>query len=197
MIHKLLGIIAIGLSIWALYPYIQAIHQGKMKPHVFSWIIWGSTTAIVGFAQLIEKGGAGSWSIILSGLITFYIAYLAFINKSDTSITTSDKLLFILAMSAIPFWIITSNPLSAVLLLTSIDVIGYIPTFRKSYLNPHEESLPLFSIMTGRNFISSLALEHYSLTTLLFPIATGSVNILLIGIILIQRKKHTLQHIQK
>jgi hypothetical protein len=188
MIHKILGLIAIILTVWALYPYIRSIHQGKTKPHAFSWIIWGSTTMVVGIAQFTEKGGAGSWSIILSGTITFYIAYLAYIHKSDTSITRSDTLFFVSAMSAIPFWIITSNPLWSVLILTSVDIIGYAPTFRKSYENPYQESLPLFSIMTFRNFIAALALEHYSLTTLVFPVATGLANVVLIGMIFIRRR---------
>lgn len=185
--HKALGLLAIVLTIWALYPYIRSIHLGKMKPHIFSWIIWGSTTVVVGIAQFVEKGGAGSWAIIFSGLITYYIAYLAFIHKSDTSITLTDKVFLGLSMSAIPFWVLTSNPLWAVLILTSVDIMGYAPTFRKSYTNPYEESMPLFSIMTGRNFIAALALEHYSLTTLLFPVATGIANIVLISMILVQR----------
>ena len=187
MIHKILGVISIGITVWALYPYIRAIQNGKMKPHLFSWIIWGSSTSIVGIAQFIEKGGAGSWSIILSGLITCYIAYLAFIHAADHSITLSDKVCLSLSMVAILLWVFTSNPLWAVLILTSIDLLGYAPTFRKSYLNPYAESLPLFSIMTGRNIITALALEHYSLSTLLFPLATGLANILLIAMIFIQR----------
>jgi hypothetical protein len=187
LLHKLLGLIAIGLTIWAMYPYIRDIHRGLIKPHVFSWVIWGSTTAIVGIAQFVEKGGAGSWSIIFSGAVTFYIAYLAYKHKSDSSITKSDYLFLAIAMGALFSWWFTSSPLWAVIILTSVDLIGYAPTFRKSYTNPYEESLPLFSIMTGRNLISAVALEHYSMTTLLFPVATGVANIVLILMIFSRR----------
>jgi len=185
--HKFLGIVAIGLTVWAFYPYIRSIHQGSIKPHVFSWIIWGSTTAIVGIAQFVEKGGAGSWAIIISGIITFYIAYLAYTHKSDSSITRSDIAFLGTAIIALLTWGFTSNPLWAVVILTSVDLIGYAPTFRKSYSNPYEESLPLFSIMTLRNGIAAAALEHYSIATLLFPVATAIANVVLIQMILVSR----------
>jgi hypothetical protein len=50
--------------------YIHSIQQGTTKPHVFSWVIWGSTTFVVFLAQLADKGGAGAWPIGVSGIIT-------------------------------------------------------------------------------------------------------------------------------
>lgn len=180
MIQKVLGFIAIGITIYAFFPYVREIHRGKVRPHLFSWVIWGSTTLVVGIAQFLEKGGAGSWSIMLSGALTFYVVYLAYIHKSDTSITVSDKIVFVISMSAIPVWIITSNPLWAVVILTSVDVAGYYPTYRKTYHDPYSEKLILYFIMTTRNIMSSFAMETYSMTTLLFPIATCVANMTLV-----------------
>jgi hypothetical protein len=41
--------------------------------------------------------------------------------------------------------------------------------------------------MASRNIISIMALEHYSLTTLLFPIATALACILLVQLVVIRR----------
>ncbi len=188
-IKYLLSIVAIVLTFIAFWPYIRSIHQGKTKPHLFSWIIWGSTTFIVFLAQLSAKGGVGAWPIGISGLITLYVAYLAYIKQSDDSITRIDWFFLIAAISALPFWYLTANPLWAVVILTITDLLGFGPTFRKSYHSPFEEKLSFFSLITIRNFISILALESYSLTTVLFPAASGGVGLIFILMVLYLRHK--------
>lgn len=186
----LLSTIAIVLTILAFFPYIRSILQGKTKPHVFSWVIWGCTTLIVCLAQLTDKGGAGAWPIGVSGVITLYVAVLAYINKSDSTITKTDLLFFILAMASLPIWYLTSHPLGAVAILTTADVLGFGPTFRKAYNRPFEEQLMFFAIMIIRNLISITALEHYSLTTVLFPAVIAGAC--LIFILMVAYRRHVL-----
>ncbi|MDB2415310.1 hypothetical protein N9W34_06020 [Rickettsiales bacterium] len=169
MYKDALGFIAIFLTIVAFLPYIKSILNGKTKPHVFSWVIWGSTTLIVFAAQLSDNAGAGAWPFGISGIITIYVAFLAYMKKSDITITYSDWIFFIIAMSSIPVWYITSSPLWTVIVLTAIDIIGFAPTFRKAYYNPFEENLTFFVIMGIRNLISTFAIVNYSIITTLFP----------------------------
>lgn len=187
--HKeLLSTIAIALTILAFFPYIRSILQGKTKPHVFSWVIWGCTTFIVCLAQLADNGGVGAWPIGVSGIITLYVAFLATIKKSDRSITRIDWLFFILAMTSLPLWYLTSDPLWAVVTLTTADVLGFGPTFRKAYHHPFEEQLLFFVLLTIRNLISISALEHYSPTTVLFP-AVIAVTCLIFILMVIYRRR--------
>jgi len=158
---------------------------------VFSWVIWGSTTFIVCLAQLADEGGAGAWPIGFSGIITLYVAILAYIKKSDSSITKTDWLFFILAMASLPVWYLTSNPLWAVVILTTADVLGFGPTFRKAYIRPFEEQLMFFVIMTIRNLISITALEHYSLTTVLFPAVIATACLIFIPMVIYRRRTLT------
>ncbi|MFW5444537.1 MAG: hypothetical protein ACKE51_09570 [Methylococcaceae bacterium] len=189
MIHKeLFSAIAIALTFIAFLPYIRSIQQGLTKPHVFSWLIWGSTTFVVFLAQLADKGGAGAWPIGVSGIITLYVAGLAYIKKSDTYITRSDWIFFLLAITSLPLWYLTSNPLWSVLILTTIDVMGFGPTFRKAYFHPFEEQLRFFVIMAIRNLISILALEHYSLTTVLFPAVIAATCLMFIIMVTYRRR---------
>ena len=188
MYKEFFSLAAIGLTIYAFFPYIRSILQGKTKPHVFSWIIWGSTTFIVFLAQLADKGGAGAWPIGISGIITFYVAILAYLKKSDSSITKSDWLFFILAMTSLPFWYLSSNPLWAVVILTSVDVIGFGPTIRKAYFQPFEEQLTFFILMATRNLFALLALEHFSVTTVLFPALTGLACLVFIVVVTYRRR---------
>ncbi|QDV51774.1 hypothetical protein [Gimesia fumaroli] len=182
------SIVAILLTFAAFFPYIRSILRGTTKPHLFSWVIWGTTTLIVFFAQLKAKGGMGAWPIGISGTITTYIALLAFLKSSQISITRTDWLFFIAALSSLPFWYFTSNPFWAVLLLTLVDLLGFGPTIRKAYACPHEENIPFFFLFLGRNLFALLALEQYSLTTVLFPLSVSGACFFLLVLVYYRRK---------
>jgi len=190
MYKELLSAVAIALTFIAFFPYIRSIQIGKTKPHVFSWIIWGSTTFVVFLAQLADKGGAGAWPIGVSGLVTLYVAVLAYIKKSDVTITRTDWLFFITAMMSLPLWYLSSDPLVAVVILTTVDVLGFAPTFRKAYAFPFEEKLAFFVLVAVRNVISILALANYSLTTVLFPAVTAIACLLFIVMVMYRRRLH-------
>ncbi len=186
---EILSFIAVVLAFAGFYPYIRSILNGKTKPHVFSWLIWGLSTLIVFFAQVADKGGVGTWSTGISALITFYVAYLAFVRRADVCINQSDWLYFLMAIIAIPIWYLTSNPLWAVIILTSIDVLGSVPTFRKILHNPFSENMLFYFVMGIRSTISIFALEHYSWTTILFPAVLSIMCLFIIWILIIGRRK--------
>lgn len=188
MYKELLSAVAIVLTIIAFLPYIRSILKGRTKPHAFSWVIWAATTFIVFLAQLAGGGGAGAWPIGLSGIITMYVAILAYTKKPDRMITSTDWVFFILAMGSLPLWYLTSDPLWAVVILTTVDLLGFGPTSRKAYSHPFEEQLTFFVLMAARNLISIAALAHYSLTTVLFPAVLAGACVLFIMMVLYRRR---------
>ena len=84
---EILSTIAIALTFIAFYPYLRGILLGTIKPHVFSWVIWGVTTFVVFLAQLNAQGGVGSWPIGVSGIITIIIAIAAYVKRGNIAIT--------------------------------------------------------------------------------------------------------------
>ena len=62
------------------------------------------------------------------------------------------------------------------------------PTIRKSYNHPYSESLLFFALFTARNFIVIIALENYSVTTVLFPAVIAVACMLLMGMIAYRRR---------
>lgn len=187
MYKELFSAIAIALTFAAFVPYIQSIRQDRTRPHVFSWILWGITTLVAFLAQLADNGGVGAWPTGVSGAVASYIALLAYQKKADISITRSDWFFFVTAMSSLPLWYITTDPLWAVVILTSVDILAFVPTFRKSWLQPYDEQLTLYVIVIIRNLFSLFALEHLSLTTILFPSAMTVACVLFIIMVLHRR----------
>ncbi len=188
MLKEVLGVVAVAVALYAFIPYIQSIRKGRTRPHVFSWVIWGLTTFIVFLAQMVDGGGPGAWSTAVSGLVTFYVAWLAFSRHADSHITRSDWVFFTLALAALPLWFATADPLWAVVVLTAVDALGFIPTIRKAYGAPFEEQLGFYGVMALRNVISIFALEHYSLTTVLFPAVIAALCVLFIPMVLYRRQ---------
>ncbi|WMJ08027.1 hypothetical protein [Nitrosomonas sp. sh817] len=182
------SLIAIAITLAAFIPYIREIFRGSIRPHIFSWVIWGVTTLLIFVAQLEDNGGPGTWPIGVSASITIFIAYLAFIKRADVTITRADWLFFIAALLSLPLWYWTSDPLWAVILLTAIDVAGFGPTVRKAYQFPYSESLLFFALFTLRNALVMLALENLTLTTLLFPAVMLILCVLMMAMIAYRRR---------
>jgi hypothetical protein len=180
--------LAIALTFVAYVPYIRSIQAGKTRPHLFSWVVWGLGTSIVFFAQIAGGGGVGAWPIGVTALVTLYVAWLCWVRRTDTAITPGDWLFFLAALSSLPLWYAASNPLWAVVILTSVDLLGFGPTFRKAHRDPSGENLTFFALMAIRNGLSVVALEQHNLTTMLFPVAVALACAVFIAMVLRRRR---------
>jgi hypothetical protein len=188
MYKEAFSAVAIVLTFLLFAGYIRLILAGSVRPHVFSWIVWGVSTFTVFFAQLAGNAGVGAWPIGISGLITSSIAILSYVKRGDTQITRTDWAFFLAALSAIPAWYLTSDPLWAVVILTLADVIGFGPTLRRAYNQPHLESGSFYALGALRNGLVVVALEHYSVTTALFPAAVGAACLVVAAVILVRKR---------
>jgi hypothetical protein len=124
----------------------------------------------------------------MSGIITTGIAFLACAKRADAGITRTGWLFFVSAMSSLPLWYLTSDPLWAVVVLTTVDVLGFGPTVRKAYSLPHSESLLFFALFAARYLLVIMALENYSLTTVVFPGVIAAACVLLMAMMAYRRR---------
>ncbi|NQZ13450.1 MAG: hypothetical protein HRT94_01330 [Alphaproteobacteria bacterium] len=156
--------------------YIYSIFRGNTRPHPFSWFIWGLLTAIGFFAQLSDNAGPGAWITGISAAFTFFIAIIGYIKRSEITITRTDTITFVAALTSIPLWLVTDTPLYSVILITIIDAIAFYPTFAKTWHRPDQE-LPFQTIMAALKFILSLfALNNYTIITVLYPLSLVIMN---------------------
>lgn len=179
---------ALILTFAAFVPYYRGIQRDEIRPHVFTWFIWAAGTVIVFAAQVSDGAGVGAWPIGVSGLLTGGVAVLAWMRAGDTSIVRMDWVFLILAASALPLWFFTSTALSAVIILTIVDLLGFGPSVRKAYHAPYEESATFFIIGAVRNGFVLLALENMSWTTALFPAAVGIACVCFVALIYLRRR---------
>ncbi len=182
-----MAILAILLTFAAFVPYIRLLLRNEIKPHYFSWMIWGFVTLTVCIAQLQDDGGVGAWPIGISGLITMVVVVLSLRHRKTITITRMDWAFLIIATSSLPVWMLTSDPLWAVIILTAVEVLGFGPSIRKAYYHPYEENVTFFVLFFIRNIVAVFALEHYSVTTMLFPLVASAACCFLIVTIVWRR----------
>lgn len=182
------GGITIFLSLVGYIPYLRDIFKGKTKPHAFSWVVWTLVTFIVGFAQIAAGSGWGAVHNLVTGFVGLVILIYALKNK-DKDIKTVDVVLFALALLSIPLWLLTKNPTSAIILITLIDIFAFLPTFRKTWKDPTSETLSSYAIAGLKYCLAVVAIATYSFATLLYPIALIIMNLALVTIMIVRRRK--------
>lgn len=182
----IVGLIASLLVFVGYVPYIRDTIKGKTKPHIYSWFIWGFVTLLVFFFQFNAGAGAGSWLTLSAGLVCLLIFGLSFWH-GIRNITRLDTVFLILALAALGLYIITKQPLISVILLVAIDMLGFIPTIRKSWNKPYTETLFSYSLNTFRFAIGIYALETYTIVTYLYPVAWLFANGLFSVLLIVRR----------
>lgn len=183
----LAGIVAILLSTGAFFPYMRDMFLKKTRPHAYTWLIWCITqgTAVAG----IWYGGGGIGAIALTaGVFFVFIIFLASLKFGTKNITKSDTLVLIAATLAVLVWWQLDNVLLAVLMATTIDMLGYIPSWRKSVKEPWAETTWSWTVFSIGNVFAILALAEYNLLTLSYLVAISVANMILVAICLYFRR---------
>jgi hypothetical protein len=187
-LKDIFGSIAVCLGMAAYIIYIHSTVKNKIKPHAFSWLLWTLTTAVVFIAQWTNKGGSGSWSTGFTCTVCLAIGIIS-LFKYDKAYTLSDILFISAALFALIPWYFTKDPTASVILIASIDVLGYGPTLRKSYYYPDEEKAISFGLNSIKHLFSFFALQNYIVATWIYPASQIFMNGLVVLLILIRRKQ--------
>jgi len=184
---EIIGILAIVVGAVGQGLYLWQIFRHKVKPHIFSWIVWG-LLGLIGFAaQYAANAGPGCWSMGIFAATCFVIAGTGFFY-GEKSISRSDWICFFSLLSAIPAWVLTNNPLWAAIIVSIIDAVAFYPTFRKSWMHPHNEGVTAFFIYSVQMVLSLSALDNYNLTTALYPAVILIMNVSLAVVLLYRRR---------
>lgn len=187
-IKTIISLVAVFLTILGYIPYLRNTFTGKTTPHIYTWFIWGLVTAIAYALQVSDGAGVGSWVTLVVAIISFIIFGVGLINgKKD--ITRSDTVFFMLSFVAIYFWQITKQPILSILLVSTIDMLGFVPTIRKSWYKPHSETLFTYELSAFRHGLSFFALQNYTIVTWLYPITWSLANFLFSLMLIIRRKQ--------
>lgn len=182
-IKELLGAIAVVLTILGYIPYIRDTLKGKTTPHVYTWFLWSLVSYIAFALQISDKAGPGAYLTFTAATVTLIISILG-LRQGKRDITFSDTVFLILALIALVLWLFAKQPTASIILVSIVDVLAFVPTIRKSWKKPQEETLSSYATNTVRFAIGIAALERYTLVSSLYPfiwlVANGLFSLYLV-----------------
>ncbi len=191
-IKTVLGISAVVVGFIGYAPYLRDTFRGTTKPHFFSWFLWGILETIAFFAQMAEGAGIGAWVTGFSVIIVYTIAAKAFFNK-NRYITRFDWMCFVGALLGIIIWPMTGSPAAAAVVVTITDAVAFLPTYRKGFERPYEETVEEYMASAIKYALGIAALATYTIGTTLYPASLVVTNVLFITMILLRRRMKTMK----
>ncbi len=179
------GLIAAGMII----PYLVSMVKETTRPNIVSWSLWTIVVFITGLAQI--HAGA-SWSLLLLiGTIAANISviFLCIRGYGYKKFETIDQITLVCALVSIILWWITANPLAAMICALVADSIAYAPTLIKAYKYPESETLLYWGALVIADLLALISVTNTHITNILFPIVYGSLNIVVVLVLLLGKRK--------
>jgi SAM-dependent methyltransferase len=189
------AIVATIISVVSFFPYLRDIFKLKTKPHTYTWLIWFITQGIAVAGIYYGGGGIGALELTISTTLVALVLIFSF-KYGTTNITKTDTFILIIALLAIVVWWKLDNPLAAVLIVATIDVLGFIPSLRKSFYDPWSETVITWVGFAIGNCFAILALREYNLLTLSYIVSIATTNAIL-AIVCIVRRRSIPKHPEK
>jgi hypothetical protein len=109
--------------------------------------------------------------------------------KGTKDIKTIDAAFLVTAFIALVLWWFAKQPLISAVLITVVDLLGFAPTIRKSWIRPYSETPIFYYINSFRFLLAILALRQYSIITAIYPITWLIVNSSFAAVLYIRRKQ--------
>lgn len=178
-----IAIVAALLAIAGNVPYMVQVVQGKVQPHAYTWFVWSIVSAVVLFGQIVKGAGVGAIPTAASEVFTFIIFILS-LRYGFQRTTWIDTAFLIAALLALIPWALTKDPTLSVVIVVTIDVLGFFPTLRKGWREPKTETPILYGSNVLRHALALFSLQAYNVATTLHSIAMIVVNSVMTGILL-------------
>jgi len=165
--------------------------KGHIKPHPYTWFIWSIVSMTTFLGGIAKWAGIGALptGISESFTIIIFIFSLRYIFKGEAGyIRKVDTYFLIIALLGLIPWALTNDPTISVIVVVGIDLVAFIPTLRKTWVNPDTERPLLYSMNVMRHILTLFSLGSYNIATVLHSIAMICTNTMMTFFIKRKRK---------
>jgi hypothetical protein len=190
--HLLFALISAIVGISCFVPYIRDIFLNKTTPHSYSWLVWAILEVTGAVAMFGGGAGFGIASLSIGAVLCAFVFFLS-LRYGTKNVTKFDTVCLAGALFAFILYLLTHNALASVILVACIDLIAFLPTFRKVFAEPYTETLATYFLSALSSAFALGALSFFTLTTSLYLISLIFTNTFTVVLILI-RRKYTRSH---
>lgn len=168
MYSSIFGVLSGITTVIGIIPYIVDILRGKTKPERASWLIWTLLGSISFLTQMAE---GATFSLVMTGTQTLavVVVFILSIKFGVGGLTRRDFLSILTALIGIVLWRLTSNPMTALMLVIAVDAIGVYLTLIKSYKDPGSETLFAWILNSFSGLFGILSVGSLNFNLLLYP----------------------------
>ena len=164
-----MGAIAGVCSFCGFLPYWWAIWQGKTRPNRATWWIWLIVGLIIAFSYRAAGAGSTMWvpiTYVIGPLVTCLLA----IKLGEGGWTKFDRICLLSTGVSLVGWAILKSPEITLIINLVIDLLGALPTIRKSRQDPYSEDLFAWLIFGVANTFNVLAIDRWIWQVAVYPI---------------------------
>ena len=192
-LKAIFGLIAGIVSVFCYIPYIITTIKGTTRPNIATWSTW-MILSIVVTSSSFAAGAFNTLWVPLCGVIGQGTIALLAIQRGKANWSKFDMICLFCVGLGLVFWWHFSSPMIALTMTLAVDLIGVLPTFKKSYQEPESENLLTWILYLLSSIFLILSVESWTWTLGLFPIYLFTVNFIIVFLLL--REKLSLKAFQ-
>ncbi len=181
--HTLIGYIAGVISFLGFAPYIIATIKGKNRPNRATWMIWFLVSIILLVSYQASGGTHTLWVMRTNVLFSGTLALLSW-KYGASGWSALDVGCLIGALFGLLLWWFFDSPLPTLYISIGIDIVGAIPTVKKSWKNPFEEDRLTWILFWVANTLNLFAMPSWSVPIASYPVylflISGVMTVLLV-----------------
>jgi hypothetical protein len=147
--------------------YVVQVLRRAIIPHAFSWFVWLVATLIVLAGLVAKDEGAAVWRNVFMA-VACAVVFVVSLTNGSRYIRPLDWLMLAGALAAIPVWLATDDPTYAAAWLLLVEGLAAIPTIRKVYAHPFDDSLLASFANMFSQLLALYSLQHYSLMGIIY-----------------------------
>ena len=167
--HAVAGLTASVVAMVAMIPYIASMLRGETRPSIISWWIWTVAGTMLAASYLASGAGPTWWMAAAYVVNPLVIAVLA-LSYGEHKADPIDWICLAGALSSLIPWFFFDSPHAALYINIFVDLLGALPTLRKSIVDPASENRMGWLLAFCANVINLLAIDRWQPEIFVYPV---------------------------
>lgn len=165
-----------GLAMLAVFyrtvPALRALKRGQFQPNFATYMIWALISLIEAVIILVNRGGFGATSMVLSVVFFSYFGVIG-LKYAKEQPTNRRFIMAMLGAVVVPLLLTLAHGLTQgelLIILAIVEALAIIPTIQKIKRAPYSESLSCYVWNDVSMLLSLLAVHAISFETVFVPL---------------------------
>ena len=160
MKEEIIGLVAGGLALLNVVPYVISILKGITEPSRSAYAIWLVIDTVV-LVSYYSVGASNTLWAFAAFWFSTVVVFLLSLKYGMPGFTRVDLVSIIIGVISILLWVITSDPLITLYSILVAKVMGYMPIVHKSYVHPKTENTLAWNITFAASVLNLFAMKVF------------------------------------